>query len=111
MEYIPSLVQPDQVGFVPGCQVPDPTRQLLNLIHHATHTQTPSLLLSLDAIPAAILSLYSNPSAKVLTGGPYPLRSKSQMKHDKCPLSPINFALLMEPLAMKIRADPRISGI
>lgn len=96
MVFLPELVHPDQVEFVPGRQAPDATRRVPNLIHHAAHNQAPSLLLSLDAEKAfdrvhwtflqvvltkfgitgwlqdVILSLYSNPSAKVLTEGLYP---------------------------------------
>lgn len=61
---------------------------------------------------AAILSLYSNPTARLLTEGTL---SKSfgipNSTRQSCPLSPLSFALLMEPLASKIRNDPRISGI
>lgn len=61
---------------------------------------------------AAIPSLYSNPSARVLTEG---MLSKtfgiSNATRQSCPLSPIIFALLMEPLASKISTDQGISGI
>lgn len=33
--FLPALVKPDQVGFVPGRQAPDATRRVLNLIHRA----------------------------------------------------------------------------
>lgn len=138
MPLLPILVHPDQVGFVPERQAPDATRRVINLIHQTNQTRTPSLLLSLDAekafdrvhwgfMKALIslnsayrvgskkqysLSLYSNPSARVLTEGslskPFGISNGTRQG---CPLSPIIFALLMEPLASKIQNDQCISGI
>lgn len=45
----PSLVGPDQVGFVKGRQAPDSTRQMVNLMNHLDNNLTPSLLLALNA--------------------------------------------------------------
>lgn len=49
MDIIPSLVHPDQVGFVKGRQAPDATRRLMNLIGKADLCRTTSLLFSFDA--------------------------------------------------------------
>lgn len=61
---------------------------------------------------SAILSLYSNPRAKVLTSGtlstPLTITNKTRQG---CPLSPLILALLMEPLAAKIRSHTQILGI
>lgn len=118
--FLPELVHPDQIGFVPGRQAPDATRRVLNLIHHAAHSQT---LLFFDTEKAfdrvhwtflqavltkfgiwfqdVILSLYSIPSAKVLTGGTLSIHFKIfNGTWQGCPLSPLIFALLMEPLAI-----------
>lgn len=136
MKCLPSLVHPDQGGFIPDRQALDATRRVLNLIHQVVQVQTPSLLLSLDAekvfnrvhwgflkavlakfgvtgwFQLAMLSLYSNPSARVLSDGtlskPFVITNGTRQG---CPLSPLIFALLMEPLAAKIRADEHISGI
>lgn len=91
LKCLPYLVQLDQVGFVPDRQAPDAARRVINLIHKVNQTQTPSLLLSLNAekwfnrvhlgflravltkfgitgwFQLAILSLHFNPSARVLT--------------------------------------------
>ncbi|XP_063819155.1 LOW QUALITY PROTEIN: uncharacterized protein LOC135057187 [Pseudophryne corroboree] len=90
---LPSLIHPDQVGFVPTRQALDNTRRTINLIHHANSVKLPSLLLALDAEKAfdrvswafldqtlrsfgvrgkflhAISALYHNPSTSVLTNG------------------------------------------
>lgn len=48
-EYMPALIHPDQVGFIPCRQASDATRRFIDLIHWAEHRRTPSLLISLDA--------------------------------------------------------------
>lgn len=48
MDILPGLVHRDQTGFVSGRQTSDATRRLINIIHFAERTRTPSLLLSLD---------------------------------------------------------------
>lgn len=45
---IPTIIQHDQMGFVKGRQTSDATRRIINVIHHAERTRTPSLLLSID---------------------------------------------------------------
>lgn len=47
---IPSLIKKDQMGFVRGRQPSDATRQILNIIHLAEVTRTPSRLLSIEGI-------------------------------------------------------------
>lgn len=48
-DIIPSIIQRDQMGFVRGRQTSDATRRIVNVIHFAEKTRTPSLLLSIDA--------------------------------------------------------------
>lgn len=135
-QFLPTLVKHDQVGFIPGRQAPDATRRIINLLHAAESSGTPSLLLSLDAekafdrihwgylrlvldkfgfsgeINSAILALYTNPSAMVYTEGMFSDSFNiTNGTRQGCPLSPLIFALLMEPLAEKIRSHPEISGI
>lgn len=124
------------MGFIHGRQAPDGTRRLINLISQAEFCRTPSLLLSLDAekvfyrvhlgylqtvlntfgikgwIQKAILSLYSTPLAIVLNSGitSKPIQITNGTKQG-CPLSPIIFTHLMEPLAESIRSHPNITGI
>lgn len=130
LKVLPSLIHPDQVGFVRGRQAPDGTRRVLNIISGLEHAKTPAILLSLDAekafdrihwgfafqtltklgfrgsIVSAIQALYSNPSARVLTNGvlsePFNITNGTRQG---CPLSPLIFAMIMEPLAEAIRHD------
>lgn len=46
---LPSLIHPDQVGFMKGRQAPDGTRRLMNLISVIERAKTPAIFLSLDA--------------------------------------------------------------
>lgn len=136
IQIMPMLIHPDQSGFTKGRQSSDATRRMINIIHQAEITGTPSLLLSLDAEKAfdrvhwtylhtvlkkfgfqgtilnAIMALYSNPEAQVYTEGmlsrPFPITNGTRQG---CPLSPIIFNLLMEPLAEHIRSHPNISGL
>lgn len=115
-DIIPFLVKSDQMGFIRRIQTSDTTRQILNIIHHAEQTRTPSLLLSIDTekafdrvhwqnmssvlfkfgfqgtILSAILALYSQPSAYVYTSGllskPFTISHGTQQG---CPLSPSIF--------------------
>lgn len=48
--HVPSLVHPDQTGFIPGREARDNTVRAINLIHSASGSRaTPTLLLSTDA--------------------------------------------------------------
>lgn len=131
-----SLVHHDQVGFVANRQARDGTRRILNLIQLAKLSSADSILISLDAEKAfdrvnwsylsqvlnrfgfgglilnAIQSLYTFPSALVFTSGfisaPFDITNGTRQG---CPLSPLIFALCIEPLAAAIRATPDISGL
>lgn len=59
---------------------------------------------------SVILSLYSNPPARVLTDGT-PSKPFGISNGTKDAYSPLIFALLMEPLAARISVDKCISGI
>lgn len=65
-----------------------------------------------NTILSAILGLYSLPSTRAWTTG---ILSNTfnitNGTRQGCPLSPIFFALIMEPLAASIRSNPNISGI
>lgn len=48
-EVIPTLIAPNQVGFVKGHQAPDGTRRIINLICLAESHKLPTAFLALDA--------------------------------------------------------------
>lgn len=132
---LPLLINPDQSGFTSGRQALDATRRVINIIQYPKSCRIPSLLLSLDEekafnrihsgymthtlkrfgftgpILSAILALYSLPCAHVYTSNilsqPFHMSNGTRQG---CPLSPSIFNLLIEPLAEKIRAHPKISG-
>uniref|UniRef100_A0A803J671 Reverse transcriptase domain-containing protein n=1 Tax=Xenopus tropicalis TaxID=8364 RepID=A0A803J671_XENTR len=130
-----SLIVNDQVGFVPNRQAPDNTRKIINIARYANSNRVPCLILSLDAEKAfnrvawpfikavllkfgfsdffldSTLALYTKPSAKILTNGfsstPFFLTNGTRQG---CPLSPLIFALIMEPLAETIRKSSKVQG-
>lgn len=90
---MPNLIDADQVGFISGRQAPDVTRKIINLLHYAETTKTPSIFLTLDTekafdrihwcylrhtlskfsfqgnILSAIMAFYTSPLAQVLSDG------------------------------------------
>lgn len=124
VDILPSLIHNDQTGFTKGRQSSDTTRRLINIIHMAETTGKPSLLLFLDAekvfdrvhwkylhsvlnkfgfqgtILKAIMALYTSSSAWVFTSDimstPFTITNGTRQG---CPLSPLIFNLMMEPLA------------
>ncbi|KAM3932792.1 uncharacterized protein RB166_005838 [Leptodactylus fuscus] len=128
LHFLPQLIKPDQVGF--GRQAPDGTRRFRDLIQKAKKDGAPSLLLAFDRVhwshldslldkfgvgpvfKSAILALYSHPSARVLSSGFLSDTFRiSNGTRQGCPLSPIIFALVMEPLAESIQTNGNIGGI
>lgn len=134
---LPTVVHPDQMGFIMGREARDNSNRALQLIHWVesqamTH---PCLLLSTDAekafdrvdwtymravlfrlglgpnMLAWISSLYSSPTARVKVNG---LLSDTFLigngTRQGCPLSPLIFALTLEPLLNKIRLNKDIKG-
>lgn len=134
LNILPSLINLDQVGFTPNRQGHDGTRRILNIIRYTEINRIPWILLSLDAEKAfdrihwmflkavldkigivgepqkAILALYSQPSAIVnaagFTSSPFNVKNGTRQG---CPLSPLLFLLIMEPLAHLIRTDTSIN--
>ena len=133
---LPSLIHKDQVGFVPLRQAGDNTRKIIDLIDVVNRDGAEALILSLDAEKAfdrlswpfmfatlhhmgfkgpflrAVQHLYSNPTSQVKT--PFATSSPFQIAigtRQGCPLSPLLFALCVEPLAASIRGNPDIRGI
>lgn len=134
--HMTELVHSDQTGFIKSRLATDNVRRLLHIIHDAQDLNSPAAVLSLDAMKAfdrlewpflwAVLKvmgvglpfinmikvLYKNPTAVVLTGkissSPFAVLRGSRQG---CPLSPLLFALSLEPLAQAIRGSPTISPI
>ncbi|KAJ1195074.1 hypothetical protein NDU88_004357 [Pleurodeles waltl] len=135
-EVMPTLIHPDQCGFMPTRSTRHCIRRLhLALAHHRTLSHTPLALLLLDFEKAfdtvdwsfldqvlqgnglgpksrgLVRLLYSNPTARVQVNGvvsdPFPIGRGTRQG---CPLSPLLFALTIEPLAILLREDPLIEG-
>lgn len=131
---INKLVHNDQTGFVPGrCSLHN-LRRLCNIIY-SSKIQEDLVVLSLDAEKAfdqvewpylfAVLEkfqlgkkfiswiklLYKKPVAKILTNQTLSTQfTLSRGTRQGCVLSPLLFALALEPLAETIRKHPQIHG-
>ncbi len=135
---IPSIIHPDQTGFIKGRQSSHNTRKLFNLMQLSNNkkSETIIIILSLDAQKAFdrvnwrflfttlqkfgfgesfinwIRALYTSPTATITTNG---LISQQFTLHNGtrqgCPISPSLFAIFLEPLAASIRQDNNIKGI
>lgn len=133
---LPKLVKPDQTGFVKLRYGTDNIRRLLNVINSVQNEGRPALVLSLDAEKAFdrvewdflfttlrkfnlghnfirwIQLLYADPKATVVTNGlistPFCIGRGTRQG---CPLSPLLFALVVEPLAELIRQSKNFHGI
>ena len=135
-KYIKKLIQPDQTGFILGRQGTNNIRRTLNLQAIAAGDKQASMLLSLDAekafdrvdwvflrqtlmemgfgkeFVAWINLLYKEPSSKVRVNGHCSsfFRIERGVRQGDS-LSPILFALSVEPLAEAIRQNMQIQGI
>lgn len=130
------LVHHDQTGFIKGRMASDNLRRLLHVIDLVDSSQEPTAVFSLDAFKAfdrlrwdylwvllehygfgttfigMVKALYCSPTASVLTGfcksQPFELQRGTRQG---CPLSPLLFALSLEPLAQAVRQSQSISPI
>lgn len=133
---LPHIIKPDQTGFIKARFGTDNIRRLLNLINVTQEHKLPALIISLDAEKAfdrvewkflfatlkkfnlgsklikLIKLLYSNPQATVTTNGliskPFDIQRGTRQG---CPLSPLLFALIIEPLAESVRQCQNFFGI
>lgn len=133
---LPSIISPDQTGFIKNRHSFFNLRRLFNIIYNLSTTNTSEAIISLDAEKAFdrvewkylfhtlnkfgfgskfitwIRLLYSSPQASVRTNNTqsncFPLQRSTRQG---CPLSPLLFALAIEPLAMALRSNPLIKGI
>uniref|UniRef100_A0AAQ6AKY8 Reverse transcriptase domain-containing protein n=1 Tax=Amphiprion ocellaris TaxID=80972 RepID=A0AAQ6AKY8_AMPOC len=133
---LPSIIHNDQTGFIRGRYSTHNVRRLLNLIQHSSAFNSDSMIISLDAEKAFdrlewpylfftlqkfgmtdgfinwIRILYASPLSAVITNGHKSNNfSIERGSRQGCPLSPLLFALAMEPLAAAIRMDPCIEGL
>lgn len=134
-QVLPSIISQDQTGFMLGRHSYHNTRRLLNIIHSAS-SATPEIVVALDAEKAFdrveweylydimgkfgfsrdfiswIRLLYSPPTASLLTNHmlspSFPLKRGTRQG---CPLSPLLFAIAIEPLAIWLRSEQNFVGI
>uniref|UniRef100_A0A8C1LC25 Reverse transcriptase domain-containing protein n=1 Tax=Cyprinus carpio TaxID=7962 RepID=A0A8C1LC25_CYPCA len=135
-KFMNRLVHHDQTGFIKSRSASDNLRRLYHIINSTNSSSSPCAVLSLDAMKAfdqlewnylwAVLQhlglgssfinmikvLYFNPAASVLTGSvcsnPFFIHRGTRQG---CPLSPLLFALSLEPLAQAVRRSQTISPI
>lgn len=133
---LPGIIHCDQVGFVRGRSSTDNLRRLMHLMWLNSSNTVPVAAISLDAEKAfdrvgwnflhSALSefgfgtsfmkwvkvLYSDPKAAVTTNGVISsFFNLSRGTRQGCPLSPLLFTIVLEPLAIAIRANLSIKGV
>uniref|UniRef100_A0A3P9CYM2 Reverse transcriptase domain-containing protein n=1 Tax=Maylandia zebra TaxID=106582 RepID=A0A3P9CYM2_9CICH len=133
---LPYLVHRDQVGFVKNRSSADNLRRLLHILWKSRTKLDPVVAFSLDAEKAFdkveypflfhilkrfgfgpffrqwIQVVYTDPMATVITNGIMsPSFSLSRGTRQGSPLSPLIFALFLEPLAIALRECKKIRGV
>lgn len=134
---IGDYIKNDQTGFIPSRDIADNIRRAIKIIqHYQLHKLSDTMLLAIDMQKAfdsievpyitalldkmnmgpgfcrIIRSLYSSPRAKVKVNGVFSdFFSLHRGTRQRCPLSPLLFALYVEPLAQWIRNHPQYQGI
>ena len=131
-----SVISEDQTGFVSGRQLSFSVRRLLNTVLSPSTSKVPEIIISLDAEKAFdrvewpylfsvlrrfgfgskfiswVRLLYSAPLASVKTNNnisqPFALTRGTRQG---CPLSPLLFALAIEPLSIALKSSTLFSGI
>lgn len=133
---VPSLVHPDQVGFIRNRHSSDNLRRLIDIMWAVRDDAAPTVALLLDIEKAfdrveweylflvlehlgfggvflgLLRLIYKEPTAAVTTNGltsPYFKVHRGTRQGD--PAFPAIFALALEPLAAVIRLDPNFTGI
>ena len=136
MKNIPSLVHPNQAGFIPNCSIFDHTRLAKTIIDYAEAMEVDGAIVALDQEKAydkirheylwevlnafnlpdtftrTLKSLYQNASTMVAINGFFsdPFKITRGIRQGD-PLSCAIFDLAIEPLACLIRKDPNLKGI
>ena len=133
---LPDIIDEDQTGFVRGRQTQDNIRRTLLIINKIHKHKTPTALISLDAEKAfdmvnweylymtlekfgfkqktvqCIKAIYNNPTARVKVNGSLSDNfTLERGTRQGCCLSPILFAIYIEPLAQMIRQDSLLGGV
>uniref|UniRef100_A0AAR2M116 Reverse transcriptase domain-containing protein n=1 Tax=Pygocentrus nattereri TaxID=42514 RepID=A0AAR2M116_PYGNA len=133
---ITQIIHPDQTRFITGRHYGNNLGRLLNIISHQKEKKSNTTIISLDAQKAFdrvswkyliqtlkrfkfgpnfvdwIHTLYSSPQAAVRVNGFRSARFNLERGcRQGCPLSPLLFAVSIEPLAQLIRDDDGIRGI
>ena len=133
---LPNIIHTDQVGFMKNRSSTDNMRRLLHLIWLNRTGKDPVVALSLDAEKAFdrvqwdilfaalshfgfgttfikwIRTIYKSPKAAVITNGVIsPPFNFTRATRQGCPLSPLLFNIVLEPLAIAIRANAAIKGV
>ena len=134
--FMQGLIDPDQTGFIPERGCADNTKRVLHLMDKAARMKASAVMISIDAEKAfdrvhwqylravltrfgigprfqqMIWSGYETPVAKVRVNGvaskPFSIQRGTRQG---CPLSPLLYAMYMEPLAETIRQNAAIKGI
>lgn len=125
-----TIINPDQTGFIKSRHSYHNIRRLLNILYSSSSTNTPEMVISMDAEKAFdrvewpylfytlkrfgfgskyiswVKLLYSLPLARVRTNNDYSKYfSLGRGTRQGCPLSPLLFAIAIEPLAAALRAS------
>ncbi|KAL0152803.1 hypothetical protein M9458_052526 [Cirrhinus mrigala] len=133
---LPSIISPDQTGFIKNRYSFFNVRRLCNILYSPSPPGVPEVVLSLDAEKAFdrvewgylfsmlerfgfgnkfiswIRLLYTSPIAAVRTNNNLsPFFELKRNTRQGCPMSPLLFAVAMEPLALALRQNNDIRGI
>ena len=133
---IPFIIDPDQTGFIPDRYLSDNVRRTLNIIDFSKKMNTQTLILTLDAEKAFdrvswpfifetcsrfgfhdtfikwLHAMYSSSKAQIRVNGTLSHSFELQRgTRQGDPLSPLIFAICIEPLAACIRATNKIEGV
>uniref|UniRef100_A0AAR2IUE6 Reverse transcriptase domain-containing protein n=1 Tax=Pygocentrus nattereri TaxID=42514 RepID=A0AAR2IUE6_PYGNA len=133
---LPSVISDDQTGFIKHRQLFFNTRRLFDILYSPTPPGDTEILLSLDAEKAFdrvewdyllytmkkfgfsqkfirwIEVLYASPLAAIRTNNTLSSFFKLERgTRQGCPLSPLLFSLVIEPLAILLRSEDMIKGI
>lgn len=133
---LPDIVNLDQTGFIKERQTRDNIRRTLHVMNHIKKNNVEAVILGLDAEKAfdsvdwsflyrvlhtfnfheqfvkTIEALYNKPTAKIRINGT--LSNSFQLQRgcrQGCPMSPLLFAVFIEPLSQWIRQNKDIQGI